>query len=349
MSFRTVTPRDRLVRRAVLALATAGITALGVVTLPLVASAEPAAPVPSAAARHGEHDTAFRSPRPARADSGVATPGATAAPGLTAQGAAITPGVEMITPLPGGSASCTGNFIYTSGGSTYLGYAAHCASVELATSLNGCQNRTTPLGTRVTIKGLDGRDYTGTLAYNSWRAMQAVGEDNQDECFYNDLGLVEISPGDVDQVDPSVPVFGGPEGLDTDGVAVGERVFSYQNNKEQDGFPVMRAKNGVNRENLGGGRRHNVATTTPGFPGDSGSGYLDENGNAFGVLSTLFSAQGETRNGVSDLAMALRYAVANTDFDTITVRSGTVPFSVSDVDSAPASSGAPGLPAPRTR
>jgi hypothetical protein len=37
----------------------------------------------------------------------------------------------------------------------------------------------------------------------------------------------------------------------------------------------------------GAGWSHNVATVTPGVPGDSGSAFLDANGRALGVLSTL--------------------------------------------------------------
>ncbi|MDP3889625.1 MAG: hypothetical protein Q8Q44_00215, partial [Nocardioides sp.] len=47
-----------------------------------------------------------------------------------ADSAQITPGVQMYTD----GAQCTGNFVFTDGaGSTYVGYAAHCAGTGAAT------------------------------------------------------------------------------------------------------------------------------------------------------------------------------------------------------------------------
>ena len=47
---------------------------------------------------------------------------------------------------------------------------------------------------------------------------------------------------------------------------------------------------------------------TPGIPGDSGSGFLDSNGRAFGVLSTLAALPLPGSNGVGNLAKEIAYA-----------------------------------------
>ena len=49
--------------------------------------------------------------------------------------------------------------------------------------------------------------------------MQATGETDPDTCAFNDLALVRIDPADVANVNPTVPHWGGPVGLDTDGTA----------------------------------------------------------------------------------------------------------------------------------
>ncbi len=68
-----------------------------------------------------------------------------------------------------------------------------------------------------------------------------------------------------------------------------------------------------------------VYTVTPGIPGDSGSGYMDANGDALGVLSTVEFAPTPGSNGVGDLAKELEYAnkVTGAGYH---VATGTTPF-----------------------
>lgn len=335
-----MTRRDRTVRRAALAVAAAGITILGVATLPLAASA---ATIPPSAAATSEDpasdeskDGTYRYDPERPKGHGGAAPGNRGDDRFPPfDEAVIVPGVEMLTEVDGGTASCTANFVYTSGDRVFIGYAAHCAGGGSSTDVNGCTTPTSGPGTPVTIRGLDGADYAGELAYTSWFAMQEAGESDPDLCQLNDFALVEIGSDDVGRVNPSVPVFGGPDGLDEDGLDSGERVFSYQNAADDGPLPVMRAKQGMAVQEVGGGRSHIVATTTPGFPGDSGSGYLDGNGRAFGVLSTIFTEDGVIFNGVADLAMALDYAAGHSDLDGIAVVDGTEPFSAAGVPMSP--------------
>src|SRR5699024_9766842 len=102
----------------------------------------------------------------------------TAGPAVAAQqwapadAATIHPGV--MTHTDGGQ--CTSNFIFSDGTNVYLGQAAHCSSTSGSTATNGCQAASLPLGTKVEIEGAS---QPGTLVYNSWLAMQAVGETDQ--------------------------------------------------------------------------------------------------------------------------------------------------------------------------
>ena len=79
-------------------------------------------------------------------------------------------------------------------------------------------------------------------------------------------------------------------------------------------------------QNEGGGWSHAVVTLTPGIPGDSGSGFLNDSGAAFGTLSTLQLAPLPATNGVGDLAKELAYARANSSFSGLQPVPGTEPF-----------------------
>jgi hypothetical protein len=239
--------------------------------------------------------------------------------------ATIRPGALMLTPVDEQTtSSCTAAFVFAGGGSTYLGYAAHCAGAGESMGLSGCAEPTLPVGTAVVVEGDDGSRATGRLAYTSWTTMQQRGESDQDLCHFNDFALVELDPADVGRVNPSVPVVGGPTGLDADGTVGGEAVVSYQPHGNPTAVKQGRSL-GVDRSGL----THRVSTIPPGRPGDSGSGYLDGAGRAFGVLSTLF-LDGRNTNGVTDLASALAYANAYGGIGTVELVPGTEPFALRD-------------------
>jgi hypothetical protein len=213
--------------------------------------------------------------------------------------------------------------VFSDGGTVYLGTAAHCmAGAEATSSVDGCKEPVMDDGTRIGIRGRDGKDYSGTLAYNSWATMQAKGESDPALCTENDLALVALAPEDVAKTSPTVPGLGGPTALDTDGTADGERVYSYQPNQ----VVVAPNKQGVS---LGQPDpwTHVVATVPPGVPGDSGSGYMDGQGHAFGSLSSLMAPT--TTNGVADIAQALAYAADKGSMGDVSLVAGDRPFSPS--------------------
>ncbi len=276
-----------------------------------------AATVPAEAAGH------------ARASHGKRTTTATYAPAATAL---IHPGTMMYTD----GAQCTANFVYTDGaGNTYVGYASHCAGTGGATATNGCDSGSLPLGTKVTFSNdgnlaSDGTTVgTGTLAYSSWLTMQKRNETDPNTCDYNDLALVKVSAADVGKVNPSVPFWGGPNGIDTDGTAVGDTVYSYGNSSLRAGVQELSPKQGtsIGDDPAVGGWSHDVYTVTPGIPGDSGSAYLNADGQALGVLSTVQLAPLAGSNGVGDLNKELTYAQTYSGISGLALVPGTEPFS----------------------
>jgi hypothetical protein len=138
--------------------------------------------------------------------------------------------------------------------------------------------------------------------------MQAAHETDANTCAYNDLALVKIDPADIGQVSANIPHWGGPVGLNTTGTTSGDFVYSYGNSIIRLGITALSPKLGISQGDDGGGWTHIVTTVTPGIPGDSGSAFLDANGNALGDLSTLsVGVPGGVQNNVSDLNHELNW------------------------------------------
>ena len=230
--------------------------------------------------------------------------------------ATIAPGVQMFTD----GAQCTGNFVFRDGaGRTYVGYAAHCAGLGEATDTNGCQARSLPLGTKVrfaegaTIATSGTTLGHGTLVYSSWRSMRAVGTSDNNTCAANDFALVRVDRSDAGKVDPTVPFWGGPTGLGK-GAAEGRQVYSFGQSSLRP-TTVLSPKTGLSLGSTDGGWGIDVYTATPGIPGDSGSGFLNEQGRAVGTLSTVAIAPLAGSNGLGNLARELAFARQHSGID----------------------------------
>jgi hypothetical protein len=244
----------------------------------------------------------------------IAPAGASAwAPAATAP---IHPGVQTVT----GGGQCTSNFIYTQGTDVYIGQAAHCSGTGAATETDGCDSGSLPIGTPVEIEGAS---KPGVMVYNSWLAMQAAGETDDETCAYNDLALVKIDPADVASVNPSVPGWGGPQGIGTS--AAGQRVYTYGNSSLRFGVSTLSPKTGTTVGVSPDGWSYDVYTATPGIPGDSGSAFLNANGAALGTLSTVQIAPLAGSNGVGDVGRELAYARSH-GFGSLVLENGTEPF-----------------------
>jgi hypothetical protein len=235
-----------------------------------------------------------------------------------ASSATIHPGVQTFT----AGAQCTSNFVFSDGTNTYIGQAAHCSGTGGNTATDGCTSGTLPVGTQVDVTGAS---KPGTMVYNSWATMQANGESNADTCAYNDLALIKLDPSDVANVNPSVPGYGGPTGVGTVG-SLGGKVYSYGNSELRGGVTKLSPKEGVLIQNQGNGWSHNVFTVSPGIPGDSGSGFMNDSGQAIGILSTLQLAPAAGSNGVGDIAKEIGYLHANSSFSGVNLVPGTEPF-----------------------
>ena len=245
--------------------------------------------------------------------------------------ALIHPGTMMYTD----GAQCTANFVYTDGAANvYVGYAAHCAGLGSATDTNGCLNDSVPLGTKVDFSNdgslLDEGTIVGhgTLVYSSWITEHQIGTTDANTCAYNDLALVKVDAADVAKVNPSVPFWGGPTGIDTDGTAAGDDLWTYGNSSLRAGLSPLSPHRGVSLgdDPADGGWSHPLYSVTPGIPGDSGSGFLSAGGKAVGTLSTIGLAPLPASNNIGDLAKELAFAQANSGISGLTLVNGTEPF-----------------------
>ncbi|WP_139979458.1 hypothetical protein [Nocardioides litoris] len=245
--------------------------------------------------------------------------------------ATITPGVQMYT----AGAQCTANFVFTDRrGGVYVGYAAHCAGQGSSSDTDGCSTRSLPLGTRVTfVRGgtpvsSGTRLGGGTLAYSSWATMRRLGTRDPNACAYNDFALVKVDKRDIGKVNPSVPHFGGPSGIDTNGVRLGEKVYSYGSSSLRAGVTALSPKYGVGLGDDAADRgwSHPLYTLTPGIPGDSGSGFMTAGGKAVGTLSTVVLAPLAGSNNLGDLSRELAFAQRHSGLKGLRLTPGTVRF-----------------------
>lgn len=234
--------------------------------------------------------------------------------------ATIHPGVQAFT----GGAQCTTNFIFFDDDHVYIGQAAHCSGTGESTEVDGCTSGVQTVGTQVQVTGAS---MPGTIVYNSWATMQELDEQDPDACAFNDFALIRLDPADTARVNPSVPHWGGPQGINTAGTSQLEKVYSYGSSILRFGLTALSPKSGVSIGTSGNGWTHLVTTLTPGIPGDSGSAFLDSQGRALGVVSTLIIAvPGGLANGVTDLNRALEYMQAHSEFTDVQMAEGTEPF-----------------------
>ncbi|MFI6362206.1 hypothetical protein ACIBG0_05600 [Nocardia sp. NPDC050630] len=245
--------------------------------------------------------------------------------------AVITPGIQTFTQ---GAVQCTANYVFVDDtGHVYIGQAAHCATTGQVTDTDGCTAGSLPLGTDVGFNrsfspvSSPATTSTGRLAYSSWLTMQEIGEKDPNTCAYNDLALVRLAPEDVGKVNPSLPHWGGPIGLNTTGTNAGDRLYSYWNSLLRGGIAGLSPQIGESKidDIAAGGWTHAFVAPIPGIPGDSGSALLDPDGYALGTLSTLAISL-PIVNNVGDISHELAYARAHSGISGLRLVLGTEPF-----------------------
>ena len=207
-----------------------------------------------------------------------------------ADSATVHPGVMTFTD----GAQCTSNFVFTdSSGGVYIGQAAHCSGTGGQTDTDGCLTQSLPNGTPVEVTGAS---QPGTLVYNSWTAMQQAGETDADTCAYNDFALIKLNAADSRQGQPVGADARRPDRARADDRGARHGLLLRQL-LAAPGHHAALAEARQEPRRSGGGWTHLVYTITPGIPGDSGSGFMDAQGRAFGVLSTLQLAPIVASNG----------------------------------------------------
>jgi hypothetical protein len=157
--------------------------------------------------------------------------------------------------------------------------------------------------------------------------MQEIHEKDANACEGNDFALVQLDNADVGKVNPSVPFWGGPSGINTTGTSVGDPVYSYGNSELRLGISTLSPKVGVSIGDDFGGWVHRIYTVTPGIPGDSGSAVLDGAGHALGVLRTVDVAPTPAANDIGDIGRQIGYMHAHSALAAIGLVNGDITFS----------------------
>lgn len=233
--------------------------------------------------------------------------------------APIHPGVRTTSPV----GSCTANFVFFRGADVFIGQAAHCTMVGDPETIQPCDGPSLPLGTEVRVAGAS---KPGVMVYNSWLAMAAAEEKDPFACADNDFALVRIDPADRAKVNPSVPHWGGPTGINKTGLGGGSAVYSFGDSPLRQGIQLLRPRSGISLGTYDQGWWHEAWTLTPGIPGDSGSAVLDGGGLAVGVLTTInFGVLSPGSNGYADFHHVFQYARAH-GMSGLLLALGTTPF-----------------------
>jgi len=136
----------------------------------------------------------------------------------------------------------------------------------------------------------------------------------------------QARPGRHAKVNPSIPTWGGPTATSAPAPATGSTVYTYGNSSLRFGVTTLSPKQGTVISNSPGGWSHDVYTATPGIPGDSGSAFLDAQGRALGVLSTVAIAPLAGSNGVGDVGKEVAYMRAHSQFSNLQIVLGTQAF-----------------------
>jgi hypothetical protein len=145
----------------------------------------------------------------------------------------LGPGSHLLIDIPGaGTFGCTANFVWTSGGTRYLGAAGHCFLPEGMTATHGTGADYNASGVQVSVcvsncsfGGETGFVLTGNLV--SLGAVAYARQTAADGDVGNDFGLVTIPASLASRIRTAMPVFGGPTTIAS--VAQGQPLCHYGN------------------------------------------------------------------------------------------------------------------------
>jgi len=226
----------------------------------------------------------------------------------------IGPGSHLLIDIPGeGTFGCTANFVWASGNTRYLGAAGHCfiPANAVATHGAGANYNASGVVVRVCVSNCSFGGETGFTVTGNLVQLGAVAYARQTAAggdIGNDFGVVTIPTALAPLVRASMPVFGGPTGIDT--VAQGELVCHYGN-----GVIVGETFLTMARVGVGGGSN---PTTWMGdlvaAPGDSGSA----------VVTCDSDVTGFDGRGAAGILTHLSVGVCPCDVGSLTFEQGVV-------------------------
>lgn len=216
----------------------------------------------------------------------------------------IGPGSAILITIPGeGRFGCTANFIWTDGKKQYLGSAGHCflPTVKKSTHGEGADYDASGVKVSVCVENCGG-NFRANLLVGTWVELGRIAYARQTdptgtEDVGNDFGVVEIPAEAEHLVRPSMPVWGGPTGIQE--FEYGKYGCHYGNGLGVGEVFLTKARVGL----AGGSDRDYWMGDFAGAFGDSGSGIVtcESDGLTFhgqgasGVLTHLGVAVGDVK------------------------------------------------------
>ena len=199
----------------------------------------------------------------------------------------IGPGSHLLIDIPGaGTFGCTANFVWTSGGTRYLGAAGHCFLPEGMAATHGPGADYNASGVQVSVcvsncsfGGESGFVLTGNLV--SLGAVAYARQTAADGDVGNDFGLVAIPASLASRIRTSMPVFGGPTTIAS--VTQGQPLCHYGNGVVVGETFLTMARIGVGTGSTSSSWMGDLIAA----PGDSGSAVV-----TCGVSGTEVHGQG---------------------------------------------------------
>ena len=203
--------------------------------------------------------------------------------------ATVHPGVSVTM----AQVQCRVGFVLTDGVNAYLAVPAACSGVSDGQPIDGCSAAQAPRGTLASVQGAR---YKARLVYSSFTTMAARGVKNSDECAMNGLSLLKLDRRDIRRTSPTLPVVGGPTGVDTTAPSQGASLTLILNTPAQ----------AVAMQNGNSGWSHTVFPETALTSLDVGAPVVDAHGRALGMVSQVQQAPGGPAV-VADLGREIRF------------------------------------------
>jgi hypothetical protein len=221
--------------------------------------------------------------------------------------ATVHPGVTVTM----AQVQCRVGFVLTDGTNAFVAVPSSCSGVSGGQPTDGCTEGQVPVGTTAKIEGAR---YAGHLVYSSFTQMAAHGVRNPDKCAMNGLSLIKLDRRDIARTSPSVPVVGGPTGIDSTPPSPGAALTLYLSAPAQ----------AVAIQNGNSGWSHTVMPETAVTSLDIGAPVLDGQGRAIGMVAQVQQMPG-TPALAGDLGREITYLHRIAGFGHVRLALGSPP------------------------